>query len=191
MAPITFFTLRQAFEYKKTCPLCHGTLISNNMSGADGLITDEDPIILIQHNDLKIHANMDTSSICVEYNDFSETEFGVLKFKKSISNYNPGRLIIGVDFECFDCHQYYYNVAVHIDTCNKIFSLATLNSEWLEIENGPDVFTIRNIYATGITVYEHHLSNGDAKKCEIPIVPLNLNNPQETLERLKKLIIFT
>lgn len=195
MEQVVFNTIKQALTYRKQCPLCKNKLNIHRGASNDLLIYNH-RILKVRDGSTEATLNIETDQVTFEYTVSEEFHLSSRNYsstKRTLPLIYPasGKLIIGFNLECYLCHQYYYNTAFHIDTGEKRFHFATLNSEWIEIEDGPDVLGIHNIYATGITKYSHYFADGSVKECEIPVIPLNVENPKETLARLKKLIIFT
>lgn len=195
MEQVVFNTIKQAITYREHCSLCKNKLHINRGSASDQVMYDH-RILKIQDDKTVTTLNIETNRVSVEavtYNEHNIGTYGHWQRQQSVPyiGLTPGQLIIGISLECYFCHQYCYTTAFHLDTGLGLFCFASLNSEWIEIEDGPSVLGIHNSYATGITKYSQYLASGETKECEIPVIPLNVENPKETLARLKKLIIFT
>jgi hypothetical protein len=106
-----------------------------------------------------------------------------------------GTNIRRLNISCDSCSKYAYLVQVHISLDkNKITSMV-LNSESASIEEGAKLYEIKNIYTTEKTemsTFHTHLSQqrGALDKVELPLVPLDLQNPLKTVERIKNLLVF-
>jgi hypothetical protein len=92
---------------------------------------------------------------------------------------------------CSKCYNFNYAIQVVIDTeINRIKHLF-LNSEhiiWTDRNNSHE---IRNVYATGQTECTLFRMTDKCQRITVPIIPLNLFNPDETMQRIKKLNIFS
>jgi hypothetical protein len=114
----------------------------------------------------------------------------------SLADLSAGGLNIRrLNIACSSCSKYAYLVQVHISLdSNKIVALI-LNSESASIEDGVKLYEIKNIYTTEKTemsTFHTHLSyqRGALDKVELPLVPLDLQNPLKTVERIKSLLVF-
>jgi len=125
-----------------------------------------------------------------------------IKISQVLAGYNPykgypinytlfdGIFITGRKVAC-RCNCYEYSLQLHIDLKEHHLSKIILNSETVTIEDGEDVHEIRNIYTMDKTEYTRISKNKSFDTLKIPLVSENLFNPQETLIRLKKLLIFS
>lgn len=108
----------------------------------------------------------------------------------SINIYN-GKFIHGLDLGCNNCCQFSYTLQIHIDLSEQKLIVIILNSETISIEDNDMVHEIRNVYPLNQTVYDYFSKDGGENKCVLPLVPLDLNNPKETVTRIRKLLIFS
>jgi hypothetical protein len=111
-------------------------------------------------------------------------------------SYN-GTLYYPINVNCPKCHQFSYTIQMILDIVkeNRITHLY-LNSEFISWSDDKHVtHEIKNIYTTEQTEYAHFSSHNYPKinsdRMSLPLIPLNLHNPSETLGRIKKLIIFS
>jgi hypothetical protein len=90
------------------------------------------------------------------------------------------------------CFNYVFQMKIHFGLSNMIEFL-TLNSENILIINEGKEHHISNNYISEKTTYISYLKgrNNRLRDFELPLVPLNLQNPNETLARLQKLITFS
>lgn len=106
-----------------------------------------------------------------------------------------GTLYRGISMTCPKCHQFSYVIQLQIDMTLNVVTGIYLNSELISVEESDAVHEIRNIYTTNMTEYVYLPAEGKInwnkdKKITIPLIPLNLKEPMETISRIKKLIIF-
>jgi hypothetical protein len=104
-----------------------------------------------------------------------------------------GKQIFGVYCSCGKCGQYGYTLQVHLDLdLGKIICIF-LNSETLSFEKGSLLHEIRNIYSTGKTDYRVFDNDNvtETKTLTLPLIPMDLSDPDKTLERIKTLALFS
>jgi hypothetical protein len=97
----------------------------------------------------------------------------------------------GISISCNSCCQYSYTLRLHVDLTEGKLAGTYLNSEQISVEEGNTVHEVRNVYAVEKTEYACFPKDGSSKKSSIPLVPLNLLNPKETITRIRKLLIFS
>jgi hypothetical protein len=193
---LTFNNAIDALSYHSYCPFCAEQLLLF-CGSKDYDISRSSNFLHLRSDDSKVDINLYTNKFNLElirtmpYAELDEG-FGYSKISRKSSPWdNTGYMVIGIIKECLSCCSYSHILMFHFDLTERCLKSATLNSEWMSIEKSPDVFEINNNYVTDITQYTHHNNNGDSKKYDFPIILINLINPEETLERLHKLIIFT
>ena len=139
------------------------------------------------------------------YTGQTPTRTFVKGLQKIPSNYGyEGRLYESLKIGCQKCHQFSYVVQMIIDGTAMRIEHLFLNSEFISWPDKERYIThqINNVYATGKTLYGRFSSfertNLNVRKtfpidCQIniPLIPLNLNDPTETMERIKKLNLFS
>ena len=171
MAIIQFNSLDDAFKYRTHCPLCNFALrLSRKCSSTDDLLT-------IDNLGDIIYINKYTGCFAISNGFLNDSSL-------------KGQSIIGLDVDCCNCAKYYYTIAIYLDMTERVFEFARLNTEFLAIEEEHELHEIRNIYSMNKTIYSYYLGANDGKTCEVPLIPLDVYNPSETLLRLKKLIMF-
>ena len=193
---VTFNNAIDALSYHSYCPFCAEQL-SLFCGSSDYDVSRSSDTLHLRSDDSKIDINLYTNKFNLElirsmpYDDINDS-FGYPNNSRKPSPWlNNGYMLLGIVQECLSCCSYSYILIFNFDLTERRLMLATLNSEWISIEKSLDVFEINNNYATDITHYTHHNNNGDTKKHDFPIIPINFINPEETLDRLHKLIIFT
>jgi len=96
---------------------------------------------------------------------------------------------------CNDCSKYGYVIQVHADLVQMKVAGVYLNSETFSIEKNDTLYEIRNVYPMKKTEYSIFRKGTDFsdqldKQAELPLIPLDLENPERTLDRIKGLIVF-
>lgn len=185
-----FYHLLDALNTYRNCPLCQSRMTMHRGSSNDQVEYNYESVV-IKNNDVTITIDIQTGLIDIEMS--VEEDFNILNIKYPKRYVLDGLMMLGLVLECgnIKCTKYSYTIRLDLDIPERRFKMAMLNAEWVCIEDGPDVFEIRNSYGHGITKYSHHLSNGSTKSIEMPLVTINSSNPKETVDRLKKLIIFS
>lgn len=107
-----------------------------------------------------------------------------------------GTDLFPVTISCNNCHNYQYIVQVHVSLSERRLTGLVLNSETIVIQDMAKQYRIRNLYTTEKTELEFrhtHLSHfhEPEDEMEIPLIPLNIEDPMRTVERIKKLIVFS
>lgn len=120
-------------------------------------------------------------------------------------------LFVRLGIDCNDCCQYYYVIRLHINLDNLTVAEVTLDSETISLEQESKVHEIKNSYVKETTEYSlinRSSKTGDRmgsdgmyqfreitdhvdKLITLPLVPLDLSNPFDTLGRITNLIIFS
>lgn len=97
----------------------------------------------------------------------------------------------GLTVECKDCLNFSFTIQLVVDISNKTLTDRFLNSEHvIYTDENKTIHDIKNVYSTEQTHYTSFLKGEKEITSIIPLVPLNLKNPPETIARIKKLLIF-
>jgi len=198
-----FNSFKEAIGYRYTCPLCTSNLYINDRDLARDLINDHGHessgdtskisffISLIEKDTISI--DLETDEVQIIFNDrMSKTIWtgpGTPKIQAP-PIYN-GRFMHGLTIDCKNCCQYSFTLQIHFNLLNKVLSGIYLNSETISIEDGNIVHEIKNSYAAQVTYYSYFMKDGDSKKLPLPLIPLNLLDPKETVARIRNLLIFS
>lgn len=185
-----FKNLDEAIHYRPTCPLC-GT--ETKATYAKLLVLEQKTIITFQ---------LGEASIDVDYYGDDIT------WHSERSNIrNPVKEIFKVTVTCDGdwCSGYGFVLQVHVNPTENKMTGIYLNSESISIERGDELFEIKNIYATNKTEYDRFtkvdVDDGTIKMSGwqgrrngtiiLPLVPMDLSNPEKTLDRIKGLVVFS
>lgn len=171
-----FNNLLEAINFRTQCPLCQGKLHSNSYVNSNKKIAFN---FLGSFNNT-IYANIETQNIEFDFFD-----------KKLLSH--SGTLGLPVTIECDDCHMYSFIIQVWINLNNRSIIQILLNSERVSWEDSDlTLHEVVSVYSTDKTKYSFF--NIDTSKDDgqifLPFVPINFLNPKDTVERIKKLLIF-
>lgn len=107
---------------------------------------------------------------------------------------NCGTLGQPFTMACNDCHMYSFIIQIWIDISNKFITKIVLNSERVSWEDESNVLhEIVSIYSTDKTKYSYFGSDAalDDGQIVLPFIPIDVSNPKEAVDRIKKLIVFS
>lgn len=193
-----FKNLLEVLQYHSKCPFCSG-----KMSAGWDMAYDE--------NSVKAYLKFGLTTLTVDcynnniiecrqtssYNHLPAIGGMVSQYMgSSLSDLSAkGIDIRRLNISCESCSKYSYLIQVHISIEHGRLIALVLNSESASIEEGAKLYEVKNIYTTEKTemsTFHTHLSQqrGALDKVELPLVPLDLQNPLKTVERIKNLIVF-
>lgn len=202
-----FHSLRMGLDYQTRCPLCKDLLKINDRDlasdwgyggheyGGDHRIAfyvsqkDDDAIVINPNTDeveLVVAKRWSPEVVVEAVNGEFEPSF-----KPSAQPIYNGKFMHALTIDCKSCCQYSYTLQVHFDLSEEILIGVYLNSESLSIEESGMVHEIKNSYAAQLTYYSYFDKEGDSKRDCLPLIPLDLDNPKETVSRIRKLLIFS
>lgn len=205
-----FDSLYSALTYSPICPMCkHGIKLMDSLSGS--------PISAIKINvdgsNLCLYPEIVYTMIDSNYEDtytFRLDSKVVQRTIKEKLDYEPagshgqslvrhsarypvysGKQYIAFHVNCKNCSKYNFVIQVVIDLDSSFIDHILLNSESMVFFDETGRIEIKNVYSTNQTDYCY--SSGEAKKGveHFPLIPLDWEDPQKTLKRLKNLLIFT
>jgi hypothetical protein len=201
-----FSSIQEAFKYCEYCPVCKRFIINKASkisyhgdcyNGAEFLLGNSCyKTIYFSNNNLNVAVDYKRNiikSIELKNNHIMRDYYGGTiccnesREYKYIKNFLTFYNFIYCPQECYDC-----TMKIYIDIKNpKFLNKIELQSERVFIaENDVDHF-ITNTYTNKETIYKIIHNNNDENILTIPLISDNLSNPQETLERIKKLLPFT
>jgi hypothetical protein len=110
-------------------------------------------------------------------------------------------LFQGLTNRCGKCERFYYTLQLHIDLNNYILAGVYLNSETIAVDDKKGtIHRIKNVYSTKETEYAYYPkgervyldgAHVGRKSITIPLISLDVDKPEKTIERLKTLIVFS
>lgn len=197
----TFKTLDAAFNYRTHCPLCQEPIVKgySSITEYDGEKTVEFDLgntkVTIEYYGGKILEWREGSS----FTEIITTGTPVYASNGSAQSLSrSGKEVFRVICCCGKCSCYAYILQVHMDMDEKRVVGVVLNSETLSFERGPLLHEIKNIYTTEKTEYTTftNYESEDAKPHDkqttvLPLIPMDLENPDKTLNRIKTLVLFS
>ena len=210
-----FSNIIEAINYHQNCYVCGrrlnayfegdpikiGSKMEVNLSS--GMDSDYDDILTIDVKSGAVSLEMKRRYSPDQYYINSDGHTQPLSVRSPTGGYK-GTLYQGLHMDCPKCHQFGYVIQMVLDI-EKIrrISHLYLNSEFISWEDDKgNTHEINNAYSVSKTWYnfiagkkiyktELHSLLGKSRNMDIPLIPLNLRNPSETLARIKTLITFS
>lgn len=118
----------------------------------------------------------------------------------AISN-RSGTHSFPIEIGCQNCtsknwwKRFAYSIECTINFSTMMVAKSVLRSEIISIEGKNGLYEVENRYSHGITNYWFRPPHPDPaianlQRISIPLIPLNLTNPHETIARIKRLSLF-
>lgn len=204
-----FYNLMEALGYHTTCYVCGSRLKHDLQTDYDNnflpqfkwnlshrIDTDTDDWITIDGRTNKIIyaepiRRYDRDSIY----DGSQT-FRHRKYDGSVLE-RGGTLYESIQVECEKCSQFYYVLQIIIDVSARQLIGIFLNAECISYKDSSGNFhRIKNLYSKEKTSYYYPTESTadydtNTKNILVPLIPINFQNPTETVVRIKKLSVFS
>lgn len=180
--------LSQLLNYKIICPLCNAKLKCEND------IDNKGNLILENNSENYISVNIDTEKVKFEITYYKQTEYVSLYQRKFIPSINYATRFFGIKTSCHNCRNYDYIILCIID-----FSLkenihikdVMINSESIYYLDDKNVnYIVRNVYTSKKTEFIYVKDNVDKSQL-LPLIPINFDNIEEIVNKIKKLLIFS
>lgn len=198
---LKFSSFQSAITYHPSCPVCFGRLqLSNQIENIFEYGINPVNKITFRFGEDILTIDTKTESITVKitqtqsYQPVYSMGCSVPYFHPGIVNtYIPtsGIFIQGLNMDCVTCCQFAYTIQMIIDMNEVRLAGLYLNSETITIESEGIVHEIRNAYSLDKTEYTSFSKDGGRKTTSIPLIPLDLCNPKDTVDRIRKLILFS
>ncbi|CAB4196589.1 hypothetical protein UFOVP1290_109 [uncultured Caudovirales phage] len=194
-----FNKLVDAISYYKLCPICDSDLSINdknllyeyNIKDLSKRLAFE----LSSHSDDILFVNPITEEVELVVGTRSPTIIrGKQIFVKSTPNYYvySGVFANALTIECSFCCKFSYVLQVWVDLTENKISGIYLNSENILYEDKNNiVHEIKISFATKKLRYSCFDVDGSEKHAELPIIPVNINNLEDAVARIKRLLIFS
>lgn len=171
-----FNNLLDALNYHTHCPLCQSELQSDKY-------TNSKQKILLEFLGNSIY--IDTTSQDIE----------IVK-DQSIADHPScnGTLGQSMKIECNKCHMYSFVIQIWIDLTKLIINRIILNSEMVSWEGNRNILhEIVLLHSTNKTRYSYYNPNPnmDDGQVFLPLINIDVSNPKDAVERVRKLIVFS
>ncbi len=187
---IYFSNILEALFYRSYCPFCNNPLASNNIVSTPLYTSKEVTYLMSDGNRLTVDCLSNRVEIIFYQKSFYESDFYQPPRVPAPPNYD-GIMYESIEIGCYSCQNFYYVVRLKIDLSNMLLSEVSLNSETVIIrKGGEESHFIKNVYSFDQTEYSY-MTYKRQQQIKLPLIPLNLDNVQETLDRIKKLLVFS
>lgn len=188
-----YHNLDHALACNKTCPACEGPTILNN-----GQVFGPGPLLMLSHGDDEICIDIETHDIQLQVNRHEEMIIGNSpiyynsKMNNSYIQYG-GKYAIKMQINCPNSKRHFYSVLqLWMDLDKRKLESVYLNSVSSYFQDDKKVnHMIKNLYMNSTTCYSYGRISDITTEIVVPIIPINFQNPQETIDRVKKLVIFS
>ena len=178
-----FNSIKDAVSHQETCPICKSSMIIESSSCPNEIIKHNNNYLFSISSKMSNVLVVDVKTEKVSLQNINDN-----KFKKHI-NFN-GQFWSSLNISCNECYKYSFIIQIKFDLNDiKIINIS-LQSESITFEENDLITELRNKYSpkeTWIITY----SGNSTKTTKLPLIDINLNNPQETLNRVNKLILFS
>ena len=198
-----FYNLDEAFGYRRYCPCKHcghtlfpevATIVHSDGNQSVKLALGGNTLTVGLYSNAVIsyeeeRQNQTVYSLSGSYLSRTNRSYNLHSLSKQGTDMFP------VTVSCNNCHRYNYVLQVMVNLSQGCLVGLVLNSETIVVDDYVKMYTIKTIYTTQKTEMEirHlHLSqyHEPEAKIEYPMIPLNIEEPMKTVERLKKLTVF-
>lgn len=198
-----FYSFIAGLTHYTKCPLCSKGMEINDRDLVErieyptGHSYQRFSFQLSRNNDDILVINPETEEVEIRYSKRSnfQTTYGGSISSYAGQTYTPttysGMFMHGLTINCSSCCQFSYTLQLHIDLNEGKLIGTYLNSETVSVEEGSNVHEIKNVYSMDKTEYTCFTANGSEKTSSIPLIPLNIDDPKETVTRIRKLLIFS
>jgi len=200
---VEFSSLTEAINYHRICPICQQkmllncqqsqslvpskyTLLENMISPHQNpSLTPPKCVIfdLMIANNLRIDLDTNQASLVAR-------DDGLYSERKNIY---PAMVWHGLIMNCSKCRKFSYAIQMLTDVSIPKLLNIRLNSETIAWEDRrKTLHQVRNCYPTETTEYSVFplRSISQEKHIDLPLVPLNLSNPEETVSRVRTFVVF-
>lgn len=215
-----FANITDAIQYHKRCYICGSTLIPTVSAREPFHIINnpdtEQPELEIDltrnidsEDDDLLYINLWTNKVRIKtmrrqhsrmiYNpedgmmhNVSSNQPAFIKGLQNIPKTYGNTIYEPIDINCANylCGKFYYVIQMIIDATKMRVEHLYLNSEQITWQDDQGDHTIHNIFSIGKTEYWRHTTAID-QNITIPLISINLQNPSETVARIKKLSTYS
>jgi hypothetical protein len=219
MIETRFYNIQEAISYLSQCLLCKYSMGLGNLSGSSTSqisidhegYGDFQPVITYSILDKpfedRFMIGVKNNSVRREIvkNEAEEMISSVDDFTMTrvVKHHGTYPMTAGVKYlslvgSCNNCHKYGFVLQLIIELQTLKMFEVVFNSETLTFQTDTmsERWELKNIYTTKKTIYTHFappkpgLLISEAKQ-DLPLLPINREDPAKTLKRVKNLLIFT
>lgn len=206
---ITFTSIQQALKYHIQCPLCSSTLVLAR-EGEYSSSTEEWEFgskarkvfhkisFPLGYGDDMLTVDLISEKIDLTVYQKVTQPIYTAGYSGQVGGYIAGNgtsytgfTYRGITTQCKDCFNFSFTIQLEVDISNRELTGRYLNSERIMFTDKQGIkHDIRNVYSTKETHYTSSSKGEKEISSIIPLVPLNLQKPGETIARIKKLLVF-
>lgn len=181
---IKFFKkIRDGINHLTHCPFCHSELFINEKEHSISQKKGHPILTFNLIGEDLLHININTDEIIVDLNQTISSH----------GYFNYGTNYHGINIECtnVDCSLFDFTIQLQTNLDKNKINHIILNSERVSYEDKEGMLhEIKNVYTNNTTEYTFYTET-ESKTKKIPLVPLDFSDPEHTIQRIKKLIIFS
>lgn len=212
-----FHNLQHALDFRQYCPFCSERMLIEGRAKIETVFNDRTYTVSkpVRHFSTRIswrtedgeeiwfNPSENTIEIAYRYaNDMpigSDVHCSSPRFNRTPKAIYDGHLYEKMKLVCEHCGNYEYMVQIVIDVGRKRIDEIVLNHEKLEWKEATNqIHRVRNVYTFDQTEYTTFFP-GDGKydkvkewkQTTLPLIPLNLDELQKTIDRIKTLVLFS
>jgi len=196
---IEFKSLQSGLYYYTNCPLCGNHMRIDCLESQYAYNNRGYTITFGLEGDDKLIINPVTEEIVIQY--YQKVVYQDRSYLSGsciddpvvpVTNTYNGALYHGVTVSCSKggCTNFSYTLKLLIDLNRLRLKNIALSNMKIYLKKGLDTCEISNYFNLNKTTFGYSVANG-GKFVELPLIDINLENPQETLARIEKLLIFT
>jgi hypothetical protein len=195
---ISFTSLNKALAYRTICPFCDSHLEINDrdLASIDYVYDawDEPKYVLSfymgSNNDDLIKITLPSEEVEINFSTPKSTFGTTASMTQLITS---GRIYHRLVKDCKRCCQYSFTLQVvfYVEAPNAYIGNVHLNSECISVEDGKLVHEIKNVYSTEKTEYSSFSKDGSTREAVLPLIPMDVKNPNDMISRIRKLLIFS
>lgn len=178
-----FKNIRDGINYLTNCPFCGNELFLNEKEHSISQKKGHPFLTFNLIGEDLLHININTDEVFVDLNQTISSH----------GYFNYGTNYHGINIECVnvDCSLFDFTIQLQTNLDKNKINHIILNSERISYEDKQGMLhEIKNIYTSNTTEYTFY-TKSESKNKKLPLVPLDFNNPENTIQRIKKLIIFS
>lgn len=194
-----FSSLQDGLHYFTECPLCKSSMKIENLGFKQVLYGRGNQLgytlLFSLDYDDKLIVNPVTEEVIIdlvgEENSSNPRNYTSYKLNtNSYINYN-GTMFHGVPISCSKCGCFSYTIKLYVDLNNRRLLETTLSNIKLAVKEETKIHEITNYFGKEQTIYCLVDEARSSKPVILPFIEMNLEDPTETLDRIKKLLVFS
>lgn len=177
-----FNSLKEALQFQTNCLFCEKelTVDSKNTSGYN----DRFRFVISSSSDEAFIVDKETENVILV------KDVKLSPSKRKSLNFN-GQFWTSMHIDCEDCGRFSYVLQLKFDIDRLSLVDVELNAMSVTFEENDLVSEIRNLYSLEETWLITYNSSGDTKATKLPLIQIDLGDPEKTLARVRKLVVYS